>query len=70
MTYYECLWYWKTEDQTDDQAMQFGDTDSKEFKTKKQALSYYEKHKNDPDRCGWWVTKRDEDGCVIDDIIY
>ena len=40
------------------------------LKQKKQALSYYELHKNDPDRCGWWVTKRDEDGCVIDDIIY
>lgn len=70
MMYYECLWYCKTEDQSDDEAMQFGDTDWKEFKTKKQALSYYEKHKNDPDRCGWWVTKRDEDGCVIEDYIY
>ena len=70
MMYYECLWYCKTEDQSDDETMQFGDIDCKEFKTKKQALSYYEKHKNDPDRCGWWVTKRDEDGCVIEDYIY
>ena len=45
MTYYECLWYNKQPDETDQQAMQFGDTESKEFKTKKQALSYYEKHK-------------------------
>lgn len=69
-TYYEALWYYKTEDQTENEAMQFGDIDSKEFRSSKQALTYYEKHKDDPDKCGWWVTKRDEDGCVIDDLVY
>lgn len=69
MIYYECLWYNKDPEQDDLEAMQFGDTESKEFKTKRQAVIFYNKHKNDPDKCGWWVTKRDEDGWVLDDIV-
>lgn len=68
--YYEALWYYKEEGQTEEMAFQFGDTDSKEFRTKKQAIAFYEKHKADTDKCGWWVTKRDDDGYVLEDIIY
>lgn len=68
--YYEVLWYNKEENESVENSMQNGDIDCKEFKTKKQALAYYEKHKSDNDKCGWWVTKRDKDGFVIDDIVY
>lgn len=58
--YYEVLWYYEVD----------GDCDFKEFKTRKQALQFYEKHKNDCDKFGFWVTKRNADGEVLEDIIY
>ena len=58
---YECLWYLEEELQN---------PVFKEFRTKKQALDFYEKHKNDTDKFGWWVTKRDKDGFVVKDLIY
>lgn len=68
---FECLWYVKQYDgQSDVEAMQFGDYDSKDFYSRKDALNFYEKHKNDTDKCGWWVTRRDADWCVIEDIVY
>ena len=30
-----------------------------EFVTKKECMNYYQKHKNDADKYGWLVTKRD-----------
>ena len=68
--YYEALWYNKKPTESEDEGMQKGDCSFKEFASKKKALEYYEKHKNDADKCGWWVTKRDEDGMVEDDYIY
>ena len=58
---YECLWYRDPE---------LNDTVTKEFSTKKAALNFYEKHKNDPDKFGWWVTKRDEDWYAVEDLIW
>lgn len=58
--HYEVLWY-----DTNGENPQ-----SKDFATRKQALAFYEKHKADTDKTGWWVTKRDEDWNVIEDIIY
>jgi len=40
------------------------------FATRKQALKFYEEHKDDNDKFGWWVTHRDADWSVIEDIIY
>lgn len=51
MSFYEALWFMDHDDIIED-------VFTKEFKTKKQALDYYEKHKNDPDKYGWLVTKR------------
>lgn len=63
--YYEVLYYPRMNERGDYE----GDPITKEYKSKKQALAYYEKHKNDGDKFGWWVTYRDEDGYIIDDII-
>lgn len=59
---YEVLYYTSVD--------MMGDPIFKEFKTRKQALNFYEQHKNDNDKFGWWVTKRDQDGYVVEDIIY
>lgn len=59
--FYEVLWYGNED---------FGDVDFKTFKTRKQALKFYEEHKNDKDKFYFWVTKRNKDGEVIEDIIY
>ena len=56
--HYEVLWYNNQDDY-----------DTLEFTSKKEALNYYEQHKNDDDKINWWVTQRDEYGCVIEDII-
>lgn len=58
--YFEVLWYLEKERMN---------PVFKEFKTKKGALNFYQKHKNDNDKFGFWVTKRDEDGYVVDDLI-
>ena len=64
--YYEVLWY----PRINENGNYDGDPISREFKTKKAALNYYEKHKDDEGCFGWWVTQRDEDGCVLDDLVY
>lgn len=56
--HYEVLWYNNQDDY-----------DAIEFTSKKEALNYYEQHKNDDDKINWWVTQRDEYGCVIEYII-
>lgn len=45
-------------------------TESKDFYTRKAALKFYEEHKNDTDKYGWWVTHRNANWEVIEDIIY
>ena len=66
--YYEVLWY---NGNTEEEALHKGDYDTKTFASKQSALNYYEKHKNDANKFGWWVTKRyTDDGTVADDIIY
>ena len=64
--YYEVLWY---EGQNEHEAL-CGDYYTKKYLSRKQALAYYEKHKNDANKFGWWVTERDEDGYILDDLIY
>lgn len=58
---FEVLWY--------DNERKDGYYYTKEFRTRKEAINFYEKHKNDSDKCGWWVTHRDADWYVIEDII-
>ena len=59
--YYEVLWY------TD---IDLNNYETRRFGSKKQALAYYERHKEDIDTYCWWVTYRDADGFVLTDIIY
>ena len=63
---FECLWY---EGLTEEQVFK-DDPKTKEFTTKKQAMKYYEEHKNDSNKFGWWVTKRDNEWFVLEDYIY
>lgn len=67
MKRYEVLWYVGA---TEQEAMLGGNIYTKEFSTKKQALNYYEKHKNDAGCFGWLVTKRNSDWEIVEDIIY
>ena len=60
--YFEVAW-WNDEEQ-------MNDPEFLEFKTKQEALDYYDSHKNEPNRYGWWVTQRDSRGYVVQDIIY
>lgn len=61
---YEVLYYeLVNEDQSEDPIV-------KQFYTKKQALAFYNKHKNDNDKSGWWITHRNKDWEVIEDIVY
>lgn len=62
MKNFEVLWYGTKECD--------GDPIYRDFRTRKQALDFYNKHKEDPDKFGFWVTHRDSDGMVIEDIIY
>ena len=66
MKRYEVLWY---VGQNEKDALQ-GDIYTKEFSTKQAALNYYEKHKNDCGCFGWWVTKRNAYGDVVEDYIF
>ena len=59
--FYEVLWYNEEECQNPNWM---------EFKTRKQAMEFYEKHKNDTDKFYFWVTKRNKEGEVVEDIIY
>ena len=57
MKSYEALWYYEDDSY-----------DTAEFSTKQALLNFYKKHKNDPDKSGWWLTKRNKDWEVIEDI--
>ena len=67
---YEVLWYKKLETETVAEAMRNGDYETKSFYTRKSAMKFYEEHKNDTDKCGWWITHRNSDWEVIEDIVY
>ena len=56
---FEVLWY--KED---------GDYESQDFYTRKSALKFWAEHKNDQDKHDFWVTHRNSDWEVIEDIIY
>lgn len=64
--YYEVLWY---EDYVDETGAKLQDCHFKSFKSKKSALHFYEQHKDDSSKYDWWVTKRDNDGTVLEDMI-
>lgn len=64
--YYEVLWYNGT---SEEDALQKGNYESKSFRSSKAAMNCYNKHKNDSNKFGWWVTYRDADGCVLDDLV-
>ena len=65
--YYEVLWYTAVNENGDYE----GDYESRTFTNKQSAMNFYNKHKNDTDKFGWWVTKRyADDDTVADDIIY
>lgn len=60
MKRFEVLWY------------EIGNEDpvTREFSTRQAALNFYEKHKDEPDKSGWWVTKRNSNWKVTEDIVY
>ena len=64
--YYSVLWY----NEIDKNGNPLGDFEEREFETKYKAMNFYNRHKNDKDKFCFWVTKRDTDGFVIEDIIY
>ena len=66
MCSYEVLWY---EGNTEEEAL-CGDAHWVNFSTRKKALNYYEQHKNDAGCFAWWVTKRDADGEIVEDLVY
>ena len=53
MEFYEVMWFSNHDGIIED-------CFTLEFKTKDEALSYYSKHKDDKDKYGWKVTKRNE----------
>ena len=57
--YYEVLYY------LDEDLNNF---ETVEFKSKKKALKFYEQHKDE--YYGWWITKRDSDNNILEDIVY
>lgn len=61
---FEVLWY-----NVEQRGDVWEDYETKEFYTRKQALKFYESIKDDPTKDGFWVTHRDEDWFVIEDII-
>lgn len=60
MKRYEVLWYTSPE---------MCDYQTKEFSTRQAALNFYNEHKDDENKFGWWVTKRDKNWYVVEDII-
>ena len=66
---FEVLWYKKevVEDKYGNE-LTFEDYETKDFFTRKSALKFYEEHKNDPDKYGWWITHRNSDWEVIEDV--
>lgn len=67
--YYEVLWY-DCEEGQEKNPSQYGISSWRRFNSKKKAMEYYEKHKDDKCKCLWWVTYRDEYGSVLDDLVY
>ena len=58
---FEVLWY------TDEKLNNY---ETKEFKSRAAAMDFYNAHKNDKDKFGWWVTRRNSDWAVVEDIVY
>ena len=58
---FEVLWY------TDKELNNY---ETKEFKSRVAAMDFYNAHKNDKDKFGWWVTRRNSDRAVVEDIVY
>lgn len=54
MKMYEVMWFVDHDDIKEDWF-------TKEFQTKKQAIQFYEKHKDDKGKYGWIVSKRDHE---------
>lgn len=63
MLKYSVVWY------TYDKENDMDKFHEKEYKTKKSAMNFYEKHKADKDKYLWWVSSRDEYWMVVDDFI-
>lgn len=59
--FYEVLWYGNEE---------YEGVEFQEFKSRKQAIKFYEEHKSDKDKFYLWVTKRNKDGEVVEDLYY
>ena len=59
MKRFEALWY------TDKELTNY---ETKEFSTREALLNFYRKHKNEPDRYDWWLTKRNAYWEVVEDI--
>lgn len=62
---YEVLWY-----EHHNEEANYEITHTREFKTRKQAMGFFNKICKDPKNYGFWVTKRDEDWNVIEDLVY
>ena len=60
MNSFEVLWYIKG----------LNDPQFRVFSTRKSALNFYKKHKDNDNYYDWWITKRNSEGEVIEDIIY
>ena len=58
---YEVLWY------TDEELNNY---ETKEFRSRAAAMDFYNAHKNDKDKFAWWVTRRNSDWAVVEDIVY
>lgn len=58
---YEVLWY-------TDKELNYYET--KEFRSRAEAMNFYNAHKNDKDKFAWWVTRRNSDWAVVEDIVY
>ena len=63
--YFEVLWY---KGRNEKEALE-NDFEYIEFPDRKEAMSYYKKHRKDKNKFGWLVTKRNEWGEIIEDII-
>ena len=61
MKRYEALWYI-------DESLETYET--KEFSTRQALLNFYNKNKNEINHYGWWLTKRNSNWEVIEDIKY
>lgn len=58
---FEVLWY------TDEELNNY---ETKEFRSRAAAMDFYNAHKNDKDKFAWWVTRRNSDWAVVEDIVY